>query len=49
MRKYNVSLGSGVILAIDSSHCAVDIALNTMEFSGTNRVVSVRHAEKAQG
>ena len=32
MRKYGVSLGSGVILAIDSSHCAVDIALNTMEF-----------------
>ena len=35
MRKYGVSLGSGVILAIDNSHCAVDIALNTMEFFKT--------------
>lgn len=32
MKNYGVSLGSGVILAIDDSHCAVDIALNTMEF-----------------
>ncbi|MGC8956051.1 MAG: NADH-quinone oxidoreductase subunit NuoF [Fervidobacterium sp.] len=32
MKNYGVSLGSGVILAIDDSHCAVDIALNVMEF-----------------
>ncbi len=32
MKNYGVSLGSGVILAIDDSHCVVDIALNTMEF-----------------
>lgn len=32
MKNYGVSLGSGVILAIDDSHCVVDIALNVMEF-----------------
>ncbi len=32
MRNHNVSLGSGVILAIDDTHCAVDIGLNLMEF-----------------
>ncbi len=30
--KYGVSLGSGVILAIDNSNCAVDIAKMTMKF-----------------
>lgn len=32
MKNHGVSLGSGVILAIDDTHCAVDIALNVMEF-----------------
>jgi len=31
-KKYGASLGSGVILAIDDTHCAVDIAKNLMEF-----------------
>jgi len=31
-KKYGASLGSGVILAIDDTHCAVDIARNLMEF-----------------
>lgn len=31
-RDYGVALGSGVILAIDDTHCAVDVALNLMEF-----------------
>lgn len=31
-RESGVSLGSGVILAIDNTHCAVDIAKNLMEF-----------------
>lgn len=30
--KYGVSLGSGVILGINDTHCAVDIALNVMKF-----------------
>ena len=30
--KYGVSIGSGVILVIDDSNCAVDIALNVVEF-----------------
>jgi NADH-quinone oxidoreductase subunit F len=30
--KYGVSLGSGVVLAIDDSNCAVDIAKMTMKF-----------------
>lgn len=32
MKNHGVSLGSGVILAVDDSHCVVDIALNVMEF-----------------
>ncbi|MFW6121922.1 MAG: NADH-ubiquinone oxidoreductase-F iron-sulfur binding region domain-containing protein, partial [Petrotogales bacterium] len=32
VKNYGVSLGSGVILAIDDTHCAVNIALNLMEF-----------------
>ena len=32
MKNYGISLGSGVILAIDEDHCAVDVALNLMEF-----------------
>ena len=31
-KKYGASLGSGVILAIDETHCAVDTAKNLMEF-----------------
>ncbi|MGD9908448.1 MAG: NADH-quinone oxidoreductase subunit F, partial [Mesotoga sp.] len=31
-KKSGASLGSGVILAIDETHCAVDIAKNLMEF-----------------
>ncbi|MCD6160435.1 MAG: NADH-quinone oxidoreductase subunit NuoF [Kosmotoga sp.] len=31
-KNHGASLGSGVILAIDDSHCAVDVALNLMEF-----------------
>ncbi|MGC9321978.1 MAG: NADH-quinone oxidoreductase subunit NuoF [Kosmotogaceae bacterium] len=31
-KKYGASLGSGVILAIDDTHCVVDIARNLMEF-----------------
>ncbi len=31
-KKYGVSLGSGVVLAIDDSNCAVDIAKMTMKF-----------------
>ncbi|AKI96911.1 NADH-quinone oxidoreductase subunit NuoF [Kosmotoga pacifica] len=31
-KTHGASLGSGVILAIDDSHCAVDVALNLMEF-----------------
>ncbi len=30
--KYGVSIGSGVILVVGDSNCAVDIALNVMEF-----------------
>ncbi|MBZ4650941.1 NADH-quinone oxidoreductase subunit NuoF [Thermosipho sp. (in: thermotogales)] len=30
--KYGVSLGSGVILGVNDSHCVVDIAKNVMEF-----------------
>jgi len=31
-QNYGVSLGSGVILVADETHCAVDLALNTMRF-----------------
>lgn len=31
-KKHGASLGSGVILAVDDTHCAVDIAKNLMEF-----------------
>lgn len=32
MRNHGVALGSGVILAIDETHCSVDVGLNLMEF-----------------
>jgi NADH-quinone oxidoreductase subunit F len=31
-KNYGISLGSGVILVIDDTNCAVDVALNLMEF-----------------
>ena len=32
MKNFGISLGSGVILAVNEDHCAVDVALNLMEF-----------------